>query len=376
MVSPVIRGRSIGHSLAGIGRAVGMLVVDRLVAGLALSAPRGPHIRASRPRRGWRTGSGRRGRPPTPAGRRTRGSTTGSPARRASSLEAGRVPRAGRVPALHAPFSRVSGRDVTQASADRSARRARSNPRDFPSPRPRATPAETLEPARWPPRPRSRQARASTNSQTGASDEDPHPQSAPSLAVSMCALFIALGGTGYAAVYVATANNSRHLGGQPPSHYVSSNHFGSSHGERFLSAGHTAVLGQNGHFTFTATCSKDGTGQKLVSFDVTANTTADLDGNGPMAAGTKIVDPRRQRRARQHERKAAESRRIRAGRERQQLDRDRLRWRRGRHLLQRRRQLARKATVHGARLLRGVHRVHRPPVAVTGPGADEKARSE
>ncbi len=115
------------------------------------------------------------------------------------------------------------------------------------------------------------------------------PQSAPSLAVSMCALFVALGGPGYAAVDVAPANNSRHLGGEPPSHYVPSSQFGSSHGEKFLSAGRSAVLGQNGHFTFTATCSKDGAGQNLVSFDATANTTADLDGNGPMPAGTKIV---------------------------------------------------------------------------------------
>ncbi len=48
-----------------------------------------------------------------------------------------------------------------------------------------------------------------------------------------------------------------------------------SHGEHFLSAGQTVVLGTVGHFTFGSTCSKDGTGQDQVTFDVTANTTAD-----------------------------------------------------------------------------------------------------
>ncbi len=61
-----------------------------------------------------------------------------------------------------------------------------------------------------------------------------------------------------------------------------------SGGERFLSAGQTAVLGTVGHFTFSSTCSKDTHGQNQVTFDVTADTTADLDGNGPMPAGTKI----------------------------------------------------------------------------------------
>jgi len=61
-----------------------------------------------------------------------------------------------------------------------------------------------------------------------------------------------------------------------------------SEGEHFLSAGQTVVLGAVGHFTFTSTCSKDATGQNQVTFDVTADTVADLDGNGPMPAGTKI----------------------------------------------------------------------------------------
>src|SRR5207248_448313 len=61
-----------------------------------------------------------------------------------------------------------------------------------------------------------------------------------------------------------------------------------SHGEKFLRAGQTVVLGRNGHFTFTSTCSKDKDGQNQVTFDVTANTTADLDGTGPAPAGTKV----------------------------------------------------------------------------------------
>ena len=115
------------------------------------------------------------------------------------------------------------------------------------------------------------------------------PRVSPSFAVSACALFIVLGGTGYAASFVANANNAQHLGGQSPAYYLASKHFISSHGERFLAAGHTMTLGQNGHFTFTATCMKDASGQNVVSFDVTANTTADLDGTGPTAGGNQVT---------------------------------------------------------------------------------------
>ncbi|MCL2769108.1 MAG: hypothetical protein FWD42_03240 [Solirubrobacterales bacterium] len=114
------------------------------------------------------------------------------------------------------------------------------------------------------------------------------PHSAPSLAVSGCALFVALGGTGYAAAYMATANNARHLGGEPPWSFARSSQIASSHGERFLSAGQEALLGKAGQFTFYATCKSEG-GENVVSFDVVSSRTADLDGNGPMAAGSKIV---------------------------------------------------------------------------------------
>lgn len=73
-----------------------------------------------------------------------------------------------------------------------------------------------------------------------------------------------------------------------PSFSQQARHFAYSHGERFLSAGQTVILGKNGHFTFSATCSKDNTGQNQVTFDVTANTTADLDGGGPVPAGMKV----------------------------------------------------------------------------------------
>jgi hypothetical protein len=108
------------------------------------------------------------------------------------------------------------------------------------------------------------------------------------MVVGLMALFVALGGTGYAATVVATSNNAKHLGGKPPDYYLQSRHFAYSHGEHFLNAGDTLVLGKNGHFTLSSTCSKDKNGQNQVTFDVTADTTADLDGTGPSPAGTKV----------------------------------------------------------------------------------------
>lgn len=48
------------------------------------------------------------------------------------------------------------------------------------------------------------------------------------------------------------------------------------------------MLGRAGHFTFTSTCSKDGSGQNQVTFDVVADTTAGLDGTPPQAARNKV----------------------------------------------------------------------------------------
>jgi hypothetical protein len=125
----------------------------------------------------------------------------------------------------------------------------------------------------------------------------------PAVAISSAALLLAAGGGGTAIAATnwnptrqaiehligeSTAGNANHFAGLGPRHFVRSMHFGTSDGDHFLSAGQTAVLGTVGHFTFSSTCSKDNTGQNQVTFDVTANTTADLDGNGPMPAGTKI----------------------------------------------------------------------------------------
>ncbi len=119
----------------------------------------------------------------------------------------------------------------------------------------------------------------------------------PSFVLSLVALFVALGG-GAAVAATQFVNNAGHLGGKSPSYYLAAKHFVSSGGEKFLHVGQTKVLGHAGHFTFSATCeyaqADNGQvittpGSQQVTFDVTANTTADLDANGgPQPAGTKI----------------------------------------------------------------------------------------
>jgi hypothetical protein len=112
----------------------------------------------------------------------------------------------------------------------------------------------------------------------------------PSFVLSLVALFVALGG-GAAVAATQFVNNAGHLGGKSPSYYLASKHFVSSGGEKFLHIGQTKVLGHAGHFTFTSTCSNPSgqPGAQQVTFDVTANTTADMDANGgPQPAGTKI----------------------------------------------------------------------------------------
>jgi len=104
----------------------------------------------------------------------------------------------------------------------------------------------------------------------------------PSFVLSLVALFVALGG-GAAVAATQLVNNAAHLGGQPPSYYLASKHFVSSGGEKFL--------GHAGHFTFSSTCSNPSgqLGAQQVTFDVTANTTVDMDANGgPQPAGTMI----------------------------------------------------------------------------------------
>jgi len=119
----------------------------------------------------------------------------------------------------------------------------------------------------------------------------------PSFVLSLVALFVALGG-GAAVAATQFVNNAGHLGGKSPSYYLAAKHFVSSGGAKFLHVGQTKVLGHAGHFTFSATCEyakgSDGQlivtpGSQQVTFDVTANATADEDANGgPQPAGTKI----------------------------------------------------------------------------------------
>ena len=123
----------------------------------------------------------------------------------------------------------------------------------------------------------------------------------PGFVLAIIALFVALGGGAALAadwsgskqqvkqlIGQSTSYNSKHLGGQPPSAYLPAKHFVSSNGEHFLSVGQTVTLGRAGHFKFTSTCSTDASGGKQVTFDVTAETIAALDGNAPQAAGNLV----------------------------------------------------------------------------------------
>ena len=107
----------------------------------------------------------------------------------------------------------------------------------------------------------------------------------PSLVLSVVALFVALGG---GAAVAATQFDAGSLGGKPASYYLPAKHFVSSGGEHFLGLGKTVVLGHAGHFTFTAKCSNDAGGAQSVTFGVSTNTYADLDGNGP-GTGPQVI---------------------------------------------------------------------------------------
>jgi hypothetical protein len=129
-----------------------------------------------------------------------------------------------------------------------------------------------------------------------------HIPSVP-IVLSSVAVFVSLGGgVAFAAggwsgseqqvehlIAHSTAANADRFGGRIPSRYLQAKHFASSGGERFLNVGQTVTLGQAGHFTFTASCTNVPGGAQEAVFSVVANTTADLDGTGPMAAGTRIV---------------------------------------------------------------------------------------
>ena len=130
----------------------------------------------------------------------------------------------------------------------------------------------------------------------------PSIPSAP-IVLSSVALFASLGGgVAFAAggwsgseqqvkhlITHSTAANADRFGGKAPGRYLQAKHFVSSGGERFLNVGQTVTLGEAGHFTFTASCTNVPGGAQEAVFAVVANTTADLDGNGPMAAGNRVV---------------------------------------------------------------------------------------
>ncbi len=124
----------------------------------------------------------------------------------------------------------------------------------------------------------------------------------PSLVVGTAAMFLAVGGVAAASnwsgsqhnvkqlISQSTANNARHLGGIDAHSYLLAKHVVSSGGEHFINIGQTVTLGKAGHFKFTASCTNpSGTsGAQQVTFDVTADTTAGLDGNPPQAAGNLV----------------------------------------------------------------------------------------
>lgn len=100
----------------------------------------------------------------------------------------------------------------------------------------------------------------------------------PAIVVSCLALFAALGGSSYAA--------SMGMSGHGPSRTPRTV---TSGGVRFIGLGQSVTLGTAGHFRFYATCSDDANGAQSVTFGVVANDTADLDGSGPMPAGSKVT---------------------------------------------------------------------------------------
>ena len=125
----------------------------------------------------------------------------------------------------------------------------------------------------------------------------------PATVLSTGAIVLALGGGSYAAasgfvsdshikkvVAHSTAGNSNKLNGHGPNYYLPSRQLGTSHGDRFLNVGQTVVLGKTGHFTFIARCLNPSgtTGAQQVDFQVKADVVADLDGGGPVTAGTVV----------------------------------------------------------------------------------------
>jgi hypothetical protein len=105
-------------------------------------------------------------------------------------------------------------------------------------------------------------------------------------ALATCAAV--LGAACLAGGALAFANSDASQAPSPMGGHAGSAHPVSSRGVAFLQAGQTVRLGRAGHFTFSANCAKDGSGQNVVTFNVTADTVAGLDGNPPVPAATEV----------------------------------------------------------------------------------------
>jgi hypothetical protein len=94
------------------------------------------------------------------------------------------------------------------------------------------------------------------------------------------------------ATNATTAANATDLGGQPASAYEPANKIVTSSGVKFLTVGQSVTIATIGHFTFTEACS--GPASNPVSrFTVNSNVAgADLDGNGPASANPTQIDTR------------------------------------------------------------------------------------
>jgi hypothetical protein len=129
----------------------------------------------------------------------------------------------------------------------------------------------------------------------------------PSLLLSCVAIFAAVGGTSYAAAGATGYGSSMgqsgnmpmtgghpgnawasHLGGLPWRDYMLAKHYVSSNGVQFLNPGEGMTIGRAGHFTFKAVCSSATDGSQSVTFKVSSNVPASLDGNGPMPPGVAV----------------------------------------------------------------------------------------
>jgi len=112
------------------------------------------------------------------------------------------------------------------------------------------------------------------------------PHTTRAIAIGASAVAVCLAGAAFASAHGSGSGYGSGYGHRSPNN--SARQVASSGGERFLRAGQTVRLGKVGHFTLSASCMKDEDGQNVATFDVTADTTAALDGNAPAVAGTMV----------------------------------------------------------------------------------------